>query len=77
MLLIDFAREEVGLPMDGMMFNRHIGWTTDGDKAETMRKAGANVQWHPSLDKRDEARKFDGWDISFLVGSERLEVIAA
>jgi len=34
-LLIDFARE-LGLPMRGLHMDRHVGWTTDQAKAQTM-----------------------------------------
>lgn len=77
MLLIDYARNEVGLPMKGIHQSSHCGWTTDRAKADLMRSAGARVQSAPSLDQRPEARRFDGWDISFPIGSETVKDIAA
>ena len=72
MLLLDFGRE-LGLPIRGLYMGRHFGWTTDRAKAETMRGNGARVEYVPSLDQRKEARRFDGWEISFHVGAEVCE----
>jgi len=56
--LIVYAREVVGLPMKGLRNGVHIGWTTDKEKAEKMRLAGAVVQ-------HDTDWSNDGYDISF------------
>ena len=77
MLLIDYAREVVGLPMRALFLHRHYGWTTDRTRAELMREAGAHVEAVPSADQRPEARRFDGWEISFAVGREKWDGTSA
>lgn len=71
-LLIDYARETVGLPMGSVFLNQHFGWTTDAEKAAAMQAAGASVTNTPSLDRRPEARKFDGFEVSFQIGAETI-----
>ncbi len=66
MLLLDYARETVGLPMRGLHLGAHIGWTTNEEKAEKMALAGARRQ-----------RIHNGWDISFAVDAEVEEDRAA
>lgn len=66
MLLLDYARNEVGLPMRGLAQGAHIGWTTDAMKAELMALAGARRQ-----------AIHNGYDISFAVGAEVQEALAA
>ena len=69
-LLVDFGRE-MGLPLRWVYMGRHFGWTTDRAKAETMKGNGARVEFVPTLAKDKDARKFDGYEISFPVGAER------
>ena len=40
---LDYARNEVGVRMGSLHGGRHIGWTTDADKADRLRAAGAVV----------------------------------
>jgi hypothetical protein len=68
-LMVEFARE-LGLPMGSVLHGSHFGWTTDREKAETMKGRGASVEWVPSHDPRPEARRFDGWEIHFPIGAE-------
>jgi hypothetical protein len=69
MLLLDYARNEVGVACKAF-HHQHLGWTTDASKADLMRKAGAGVKEVPSSDKRPEGRKFDGFEITFFPGAE-------
>jgi hypothetical protein len=58
------------MPLRGFWRGQHFGWTTDAAKAETMRGNGATVADVPSYDQRPEARKFDGFEVSFPLGAE-------
>lgn len=82
MLLIDYARNEVGPSCRAFFLGQHFGWTTDADKAALMRDAGASVVDVPSRasvvdvpsrDKKPEARKFDGFEIRFFPDTECIE----
>ena len=66
-LLIDYARDVIGLPMRGMHHGRHVGWTTDRVKAERAREAGANISYYESNDPR-----FCGWEVSFAADREKM-----
>jgi hypothetical protein len=71
MLLLDYARNEVGLPMRGLHAGRHIGWTTDEAKADRMVDAGATVVRGGHADRQEAIPvQVPGWEISFAVGSE-------
>ena len=70
MTLLDYANE-LGLPMGTLWNGTRYGWTTDKAKAETMRgHAAVRVENVPSLDPRPEARRFDGYEISFPATAE-------
>jgi hypothetical protein len=65
-LLIDYARDVVGMPLKGLKSGVHIGWTLDREKAERMRSAGASVAVAPQ--PREESGV--GYEVSFRVGKE-------
>lgn len=64
-LLIDYAHE-VGVAMGSLAQGRHVGWTTDREKAMALREAGAELHGYSSSDP-----KFTGWEVTFAVGRER------
>lgn len=71
MLLVDYARDELGMPMRGLQFGTHIGWTTDGRKRDLLVAAGANsttVTW---------AGRTIGYEVTIPVGREVVEAQAA
>lgn len=43
MLLIHYLRDEVGLPMRGFHVGKHVGYTTDAEKATRASAAGAQA----------------------------------
>jgi hypothetical protein len=62
-MLIDYARDVVGMPCKGQRGGVHVGWTRDAEKAEKMRAAGARVETAPQSDGV-------GYEVSFGVGAE-------
>jgi hypothetical protein len=72
MSLLDYAHS-LGVAMGSRTHGRHIGWTTNADATAKLREAGARTEWVDSRDQRPEARKFDGWEVSFPVGAEWLD----
>lgn len=42
MLLLDYGRS-FGMPLNGVHFGAHVGWTTNGEVATKMREHGARV----------------------------------
>ena len=64
-LLIDHLRDDLGLPMRGVHHGYHVGWTTDPDKADAAREAGARVTYARGSDPA-----FDGWEVSCSQGRE-------
>lgn len=71
MMLLDYARDEVGMPVRGFHIGRHVGWTTDPAKADLMREAGATVTGYA------HAGWAGGWEVSFAPGAERQEPVPA
>ena len=66
MLLIDYARDVVGLPLRGLYTGRlHVGYTGSQEKAERMREAGARV-----VSNRNTWSEIEGYEVSFPVGAE-------
>ncbi len=75
MLMLDHMRNEVGLPCGSIANGRHIAWTTDNDKAEAAREAGANVLTVRSamiggVPHGDDPNRIIGHEVSFAVGRE-------
>lgn len=64
MLLLEHARETVGLPVRAVAFGLNIGWTTDAEKAEQMREAGAKVEEVTTMSGR-----LLGYEVSFAIGT--------
>lgn len=65
-LLLDYARNEVGVAMGSIdQLGNHVGWTTDKDKAAKLRDAGARTSYYES---REPA--YSGYEISFSRGAE-------
>lgn len=61
MKLVDYCRQQ-GVAMGSVHAGRHIGWTTDIEKANVCRDAGANiVEGYNSVGP-------NGWELSFAVG---------
>ena len=71
MLLIDYARRDVGMPMRGLHYGRHIGWTTDEKKRDALVAAGANCTTATT-----HSGRVLGYEISFAVGREMLRAVA-
>lgn len=65
-LLLDYARS-IGAQMGSLHAGRHIGWTTDEQKAELLRARGARVM--PGCNSVGPR----GWELSFEVGAEAIE----
>lgn len=65
MLLIDYARS-LGMSMGGLHNGRHCGMTSDPEKAQKLRDAGASVVdcTYASDDPLPQ------WTLEFAVGSE-------
>lgn len=61
-LLLDYMRDDVGVPCNALTRTTHVGWTMDADKAQLAREAGARVQVVPQGDSV-------GFDISFPIGT--------
>lgn len=77
MLLLDYARNDVGLRMGGLHGGRHIGYTTDEEKANAMRDAGASVVGAGRNGQGSTSQAADllppatvpAWEIAFPVGA--------
>ena len=68
--LIEYARDELAMPMRGRMMGAAIGYTTDAAKAEQLRRHGARVtalpmKFGPSV----------GYEVAIVMGD--VELLAA
>lgn len=71
MLLVDFARDEIGLQMGSRIGGLHIGWTTDQAKAEAFVTGGGRMTTITA-----QSGRLIGYEVSCLVGTEWLGAAA-
>ena len=65
--LIEYARDELAMPMRGRMMGAAIGYTTDADKAERLRRHGARVTALPM-----KFGPYVGFDVAIIAGDTEL-----
>lgn len=72
MLLLDYARDVVGMPTRAIYKGLNIGWTTDETKRDAMVAAGATCST-----SRATSGRVIGFEISFPIGTEFEQAAAA
>jgi len=65
MLMIDYARNVVGMPTRGLHMGKHVGWTTDKEKHDLMVSVGADCRIVDA-----ESGRVIGYEVSFSPGAE-------
>lgn len=64
MLLLDYARDVVGMPLRGIHQGENVGWTTSEEKRDAMVAAGARCS------SALQTGGLIGYEIHFPIGSE-------